>query len=188
MIQIIDNIISKTYQDRLEETFLGPGINWQFNPSLTDEDVGEVGFGHQLISQNYRGDYFSYTLPLIYEISEKTNIDVMAVLSGRSFLQVPSISSREHDVFHTDLTIDHTVFLYYLNDSDGDTIISSEYNRDGIQFKDSNYKPKILEKVTPKKGRVVIFDGLLYHAAGIPKKTTRCVLNFDVTDKPLDMN
>ena len=189
MIQVIDNVISKTYQDHLEETFFGPSISWSFNPNLTDEGNGEVGFGHNLINPNYRSDQYNYTLPLIYEISEKSGVNISGVLAARSFLQVPSISKHDNDLFHVDIQMEHFVFLYYLNDSDGDTVISNErYTPDKNQFKSRQYKPEILEKISPKKGRAVIFDGLLYHAAGVPKKNNRCVLNFDITDKPLDMD
>ena len=67
---------------------------------------------------------------------------------------------------------DHLVALYYVCNSDGDTIIYNERERS------SNYTIK--EKVTPKKGRIVLFDGRLYHTAEQPINTTRCIVNYDV--------
>ncbi len=84
-----------------------------------------------------------------------------------------------------------------MNDSDGDTVILKnkfEYGKDedddstagnpnwhnpkGLITDDAHIE--ILERVTPKQGRVVVFDGAHYHAAGIPKYNERIVLNFDV--------
>ena len=188
MIKVIDNVISKKYQDHLEETFFGLDIPWRFNNYLVDEGEGEVGFTHSLIDPYQRSEYFNYVLPLLYEISEKSEIDVSNVLFARSFLQIPSITPHKSDLFHVDVTdVEHLVFLYYLNDSDGDTVISSEkHNPSRPRWHPRENNFEILEKVTPKKGRVVVFDGWLYHAAGVPKETKRCVLNFDIVEKLLD--
>jgi len=66
-----------------------------------------------------------------------------------------------------DLPFDHLVVLYYVNDSDGDTVFFNKQN-------------EIVKSVSPKKGRVVAFDGSIYHGGGIPKKGPRCAINFDI--------
>jgi hypothetical protein len=183
MIQVIDNVISKIYQDRLEETFFSKSISWILNQNLTEaiSGNGEVGFTHPLINPEYRSEYFNYTLPLIYEISEKSGVNVSQILLARSFLQLPSLSAYKNDLFHVDLKQKHIVFLYYINDSDGDTLITNQkFFQNKKQFFPRDYEMQIQEKITPKKGRAVIFDGMLFHAAGIPKINTRCVLNFDI--------
>jgi ectoine hydroxylase-related dioxygenase (phytanoyl-CoA dioxygenase family) len=62
--------------------------------------------------------------------------------------------------------------LYYVCDSDGDTIIYNE--------KDISDQYTIKEKVTPKQGRVVLFDGSLYHTAEQPLNNNRCIVNYDL--------
>ena len=37
-------------------------------------------------------------------------------------------------------------------------------------------------KVTPKQGRVVLFDGALYHTAEQPNHNLRCIVNYDLRD------
>ena len=183
MLEVIDNVVSKTYQDQLEETFFGPVIPWNFNPTLTDDGYGQPGFGHDLIGfDGRRSEFYNYVLPLVYETSEKTGIKLCSIPTARAFLQCPSISERKNDYFHVDMTVDHKIFLYYINDSDGDTVISNRLRKDGDDPFLSDQDVEILEKVTPKKGRVVIFDGNLYHAAGVPKKNYRCILNFNIFD------
>ena len=41
-------------------------------------------------------------------------------------------------------------------------------------------------KVTPKQGRVVLFDGALYHTAQQPNNNIRCVVNYDLKDLSVD--
>ena len=38
----------------------------------------------------------------------------------------------------------------------------------------------IKKKITPKQGRVVVFDGRFYHTAEQPTDNKRCIINFDV--------
>ena len=38
----------------------------------------------------------------------------------------------------------------------------------------------IKEKVTPKQGRVVLFDGGLYYTAEQPLNNNRCIVNYDL--------
>ena len=91
------------------------------------------------------------------------------IIQCRAFLQAPlnpKLIGSKHDTPHTDLSYSHTVYLYYVIDSDGDTLF----------LKNS----KIVKKITPKKGRLVIFNGDIQHTAEQPKKGVRCVINFDV--------
>ena len=68
---------------------------------------------------------------------------------------------------HTDDDMPHFVILYYVNDSDGDTVI---YLPDGDSV-----------SITPKKGRVLAFDGSLKHASSSPVETRyRVVININI--------
>jgi hypothetical protein len=42
---------------------------------------------------------------------------------------------------------------------------------------------KVKKKVTPKQGRVVIFDGYHWHTGTQPQKGMRCVINSNVLQK-----
>lgn len=191
MIKVIDNVIGKRYQEEIKTTLFGKSFDWHYHQVLTSQEYGSnFGFAHLLCEStvNSTSPYCDYFLPLVYEISNKSGIDYEYLIRGRSFFQLPSSTKSTHDIFHVDdPRIPHFVFLYYVNDSDGDTIILEdkyEFREDAITAinpslnGDSNLK--ILEKVTPKQGRVVVFDGAHYHAAGIPKHNERVVLNFDV--------
>lgn len=184
MIQIIDNIIASRYQNSIEAIFFDRYCNWNFNPNISgDNNTQQFGLSHQLIYDfKHESRYVDFLLPLVNEISDGSDTNFDAIVQARAFMQPPSISEYNNDIFHIDIFRPHYVFLYYVNDSDGDTIISKrKYEDDQPSFLNRNYEEiDILEKVSPKKGRVVVFDGHHYHAAGIPHKSTRCVLNFNV--------
>ena len=109
---------------------------------------------------------------VMYRIGLKT--EETDILQGRSFLQLPRNISREDvDTPHIDIIRKkHLVALYYVCDSDGDTIIYNE------RVQSENYTIK--RRVSPKQGRIVIFDGTLYHTAEQPLHSTRCIVNYNL--------
>ena len=68
--------------------------------------------------------------------------------------------------------------LYYVCDSDGDTIIYNE--------KEKSESYTIKKKITPKQGRVVLFDGRFYHTDEQPNFSKRCIINYDLVDLSVD--
>ena len=110
---------------------------------------------------------------LIENACNKIDRKNVSVIKGRSFLQLPiNYKGEREDTPHVDIADDHFVMLYYVCDSDGDTIIYNE------QVKSNNYT--IQKRVTPKQGRVVLFDGSYYHTAEQPLNSIRCVVNYDL--------
>tara|TARA_B100001250_G_C19684468_1_gene737376 strand:+ start:491 stop:811 length:321 start_codon:yes stop_codon:yes gene_type:complete len=62
------------------------------------------------------------------------------------------------------------IFLYYVNESDGDTFFFKDYLDVNIE-----------KRISPKKGRVVLFDGEHCHASSPPQQTkSRCVINANI--------
>jgi hypothetical protein len=76
---------------------------------------------------------------------------------------------------HVDMTTPHMVLLYYVNDSDGDTVIFDQaYNSEEIP------ELTINRTISPKAGAAILFDGLKYHSSSSPKNTKeRIVLNIN---------
>ena len=124
-------------------------------------------------------------LGLIKNSCKKINIKKIDILQGRSFLSTPTNIPREDvDTPHYDMNVPHFVMLYYVNDSDGDTII---YNEKTI-FNDCSPEEinfTIKKKVSPKQGRVVLFDGRHWHTAEQPNHNLRCIVNYDLRDLSL---
>lgn len=168
-IEVYDNLFSSDFIDRIEKTVFSNKTFWTYTPNLEDKSASTYapGFGHHFIN----GDQgitsplgFEFT-QVLYNFLEKQNLILNHLFNGRAFLQVPS-NGNNSVAPHVDGRNPHWVCLYYINNSDGDTIF----------YKDD--KTTEIKRVTPKKGRVAFFDGSIYHSAGIPQKNHRAVLNF----------
>ena len=119
-------------------------------------------------------------IDLIKKSCSKLKIKEVDVLQGRSFLQLPTnIKKEDVDSPHTDMIFKHFVMLYYVCDSDGDTVI---YNEKKISEKGLT----VQKKISPKQGRVVLFDGAYYHTAEQPNNNIRCIVNYDLIELSVD--
>jgi hypothetical protein len=72
---------------------------------------------------------------------------------------------------------DHKVLLYYVNDSDGDTIL---YNEVFEEYEEVPENFTVNKTFTPIKGNALVFDGLIYHSSSKPTKNSkRIIINID---------
>lgn len=91
---------------------------------------------------------------------------------------LPRVSDADPDSWHmphVDSDKEHRVFLYYINDSDGDTFF---FNESYPLLKEDSLT--LSKRVSPKAGRGVVFNGFTYHASSSPVESEyRCILNVD---------
>ena len=148
---------------------------------LLDYDLPESIIKKRKFLGKVISEYHELFVPMLKKVGFKLKLPDVQVLQGRSFLQFPINTDGTIDTAHIDIyddneaNIDFIVALYYVIDSDGDTIIYNE------RVKDPEGKYTIKSSVTPKQGRMVIFDGGLYHAAKQPiNSNTRCIVNYNL--------
>lgn len=192
MILVVDDIIPKSLQQEIRSTLFGTAFAWYYNEDITygDKSSGEkkpAAF-HALRSNGEdNSPWFNYVSSIAHAGAVIAKYKYNTVSQARCFLQYPlnpEFSGNSTDRLHVDSPIDHLVVLYYVNDSDGDTIIVDKKLQGERDLSvDVNLKVedhKIIQKVSPKMGRAVIFDGRYYHTAEQPKHNMRCVINFNV--------
>lgn len=75
--------------------------------------------------------------------------------------------------------------IYYVNDCDGDTVIFDQFlevpslDKDEEMLQSNTWTVK--ERIEPKMGRLVVFDGRYYHASSFTKtQPYRCVINMNL--------
>ena len=190
-IYVFDDVIDNDYQNKIKNKLIGEErFPWYYIEDVSSGDSKNQkrgGFTHGYVNEyGVESEYHYLFLELIKKSCSKINVKEVNAILGRSFLQLPSNIKRDDvDTPHTDIPVDHFVMLYYVCDSDGDTIIYNEKCNDLDEFDDNiNVVKKkvfsIQKKVTPKQGRVVLFNGKLYHTAEQPNNNMRCVVNYDL--------
>jgi hypothetical protein len=81
---------------------------------------------------------------------------------------------------HTDWIIPHETCIYYLNSTDGDTVLFDQtYDASLSENDNDNKKKTVLTKISPTQGKAVLFNGLQYHASNPSKTDLRFVLNIN---------
>ena len=195
-VTVIDDFIDEEYQEEIKNILIGNSdfsweggeypFDWYFISDVTDayadRQQKRCALTHEYAGLDWEEDeddeLNNLFIPMLSEVCKKMDFDNLKILQGRSFLQFPlNLKDKTPDTPHIDLEDqEHIVALYYVCDSDGDTIIYNERKDQGLEAKSYTIK----EKVTPKQGRMVIFDGTLYHTAEQPQDNIRCVVNYDL--------
>ena len=166
--KIIDDVMPKGMADRIESMILKDSIVpfvFVGNVAKIHGEKNQFGFAHVIFSESGTSPFLETALPILELAADKCSIGIGEVIMIRSFLQTPP-PSPSRNTSHTDTREPHWVCLYYVNDSEGDTIL---FNDDGSE----------LVSVTPKKNRAVLFDGRISHCATEPTNRPRCVINFN---------
>ena len=166
-IEVYDDIMEPYAQDFIEKylTCSIPELNfsWSYVKGLTDGINNEIGFSKNLIDS--KNNFNFLLLSPLYNLSQSKQFFISNISSFRTFLQTPSLIQGSQKP-HLDSPLEHCVCLYYVTDSDGDTIF---YDKEGKEFK----------RVSPKKGRIVFFNGNISHSGSFPLKSTRIVINYN---------
>ena len=183
-IFVVDDEISKEKQDLLENLLINNNdFPWLFIKDVTSANSGSelknYGFTH--IFKSEKGKVVSSAYNLFEEIAKeacsKINFEFTSIIKCRSFLQTPK-DNQGYNEPHVDFLHEHMVFLYYVNDTDGETYLFNDVYNGEKSFE--NLDLEIIKKVMPKKGRGLFFNGNRFHASSYPSKTIRCIVNFDL--------
>lgn len=169
MVEIIDDIIPVSHQKLLEEIVTDISFDWHYLHDVTFEFKGDrnsPGFTNLLFQGGVGGDKVNVFYPPLHEYLFRKDLKIKTLHRMRLGCLL-SNSDLPHNNPHIDFEFQHMVGLYYVNDSDGDTIIWDGDKR---------------ETVTPKRGRFAVFNGKYYHASSCPRVSpTRIVLTFNFT-------
>ncbi len=196
-VLIIDDCIASSSQDHIEKSFLGGSFPWYYVPSANfgfldnnqidsnrkslyniPNAVDTPHFVHTLLSVNGEwSNYFPALIPVISAIpfTVKNLIRIKANITNQN----ANYNKDSFGIPHTDIfdVPDYYTAIYYINDSDGDTYIFNE-KYENKQFD----KLTVKNRITPKKGRLVVFNGSYLHSGNNPSTSNpRAVINFNFT-------
>ena len=174
MIVVRDDLIPQKLQDHLELLVFGDELILSQLPLTCKQETTAndgvnplpTSFGHVLKSSTKLTDYYGIFSKVPQLVLDKLEVKWVDVIQARLFITVPHKTTLAHYNPHTDLADEHLALIYYVNDSDGDTVF---FEND-----------KIVKRVSPKKGRVIVFDGSHLHAGGYPTNVPRCIVNYNI--------
>lgn len=189
MIKILDDIVPQQTQDNIENLITSNKFPWFYQSemeynvtNLTNSGITPtVGFIHPFWLKGKDNSTFSkFSLPPLNYLldSEGLVLDKIIRIKTNLLLQVNNYTNDSFGIPHIDEVDKHYVAIYYVNDCDGDTFI---FNED-IHFKGSEVT--LNKRVSPKKGRILFFEGNRYHCASNPMKShARFIINYTFTLK-----
>lgn len=190
-IIVIDDVISPTYQAKLLDMSQDYSFDWHFGPSniyesttvkpetFVDENtVDSFQYTHLFFHDVLTGTdkLFDFVRPLIFTMIDRFKLQEFELQRCKANMLTNNrrFSLGKYNPPHVDGSFEHWAIIYYMNDSDGDTVIFNETY--GSQFTKLTEK----QRITPKMGRAVCFPGKYFHASCNPiNNDTRTVINID---------
>jgi len=185
-MKILKDFVSKEYQDKLEDIVLGDAIAWHWNPKTVYVDDSNLNdcvvtpqtkemwhLVHLTTSKNgtVHSPVHKMFLPLIRSAGIG-NFEIDRIKANCMFKQ-PDYPVGFYNTPHVDNEKpEYQTLLYYINDSDGDTLIFDKRYQEGVKHTELTIK----YRYTPKKGTAILFDSNLFHCGTPPIVTDRRAL------------
>ena len=173
----LENAIPKSYQDEIEYLLYSRDFPWMMVHEKFKDNSCSLGFSHLALDDgpimqkgSTASPFCGLLVPIAFKMSEMLGKNIDKILRIRVGLLTPSTSTTQcldvvnysdaGDDPHIDFMIPHYTGLYYVSNSDGDTVIYNE--------KVSSQTYTELARSTPKKGKIFLFDGEHYHSSSKP--------------------
>ena len=189
---IIDQAVPPSIQDLLENIALGEKINWlrdeggtykEGTPQMfpvTPDSLDAQQFAHVIyVTQEdiSAGRPVSQLFPTILPVITAIPYTIELIRIKMNLCVYSKTDNPDaHGMPHVDFPAIKEPLLsaiYYVNDSTGDTLIFNQRFGQSAPL-------TVKTRVTPKKGRLVVFDGSLLHAGNTPKTNApRININFN---------
>jgi hypothetical protein len=185
----LEKFIPPSYANVLEEIICkSPEFTWTYTPSTNNQKETSImkrdaqsyeseQFVHALYLEGAkRSPFFDVVFPFFYFLEEKTGIRLGAVERIKANMLLRSTEPVDrYNTPHIDIPdTGYKSLLYYVKDSDGDTFIFNEKHGD----KSGDKGLTVRKRVSPKKGRAIVFDSNTWHASSNPRENqNRVVLN-----------
>ena len=154
-------------------------------------------------SRNYLTEEYVVLYPYLMKMMSKLGYTEENLYRVRTTMKwpKPGIGSEKYNIPHIDATWPHKTILFYLNNSDGDTRLfhqvqppmkrnledinenadAKELDEYAKNFINTGFTVK--ESISPKENRLIMFDGMQYHTAGIPVNSERrVILNINIRE------
>ena len=169
---IYDDYLTKSYHTALLNFVFKPSFKWTYHSNISSqnkENMEHYGFSHNILDANMKvwfSEHSDMLKPLIWQMRDTADCDeVMRARFDMTLFNKNNLMHEPHIDFVNDTNVSS---IYYLNDTDGDTIIFNE--------KELHGKYTIKHRIPPKANRLVLFKGEFVHTGCSPSKNANRVL------------
>lgn len=209
-MQVIDNFLPEESFKKLEDVILGTGMPWYYCENISvpewldikDEHAIETEACQSLLldtEKGWKSEEFSKLRDVFYEIMVRLDLDPETLFRIRAVMTWghPQFGEHNYNIPHIDSMASGKTLLLYMNDADGNTRLFDQMQTRveltppkigapreellayGSHFIKSGFT--VQAEVEPKANRMLAFDGMQYHTAGIPRLAKRrVVINMNV--------
>jgi len=192
---IIKDLLPSQQQKHLLDIMTGFNFPWVLNKNIVSGDDWFInqknnppGFNHFFYEKNApTSQFFEMVYPIVLTLMSRNDIPFNSLIRMRGNLTLAN-GAQDADKFmpHIDSFYHHWVAIYYVNDSDGDTIIFNETNddynsgtKDIDQIRYGTFTIK--HRIKPEQGKLIAFPGKYYHTASFCKENDfRCLININL--------
>jgi len=187
--KVLDDFVSENDQNLIRDFMLD--CSWEESKNISGVQQSGCSLPNDLfLAKNQSGYYVNIYpgisdvevfFPLLNSIGSLLPIahDIIRIRGGK-------FNKNEQGGIHlphVDYYYNHYTLLYYVNDSDGDTFLFNEMS-EAVEPPSVPSQPKsftLLSSISPKMGRAVLFNGLLYHSSSLPQThQNRMAININI--------
>jgi hypothetical protein len=174
---IIEKLLPQELEDEVHKLIMHPMFNWNWNseniiPDTPDANIFQMTHVF-FLRRAVWSKHFALVNSIIGYFVEKTGVKMKRVVRIKANL-IPDIAHKPEqldNLIHTDVDLDrpgnYVTFVYYVENSDGDTLILE------------NDKKTVCLTSAPIKGNCVWFDSKTFHRSCVPlHHKRRVVINF----------
>lgn len=191
---IFDDIISDEEQKILNDYVNRSNIEWVSMENITGKYGGKkethkfpakVHPKHKCKDKEINRIIDSIEL----NVAKKLNLEFIKNYRWKINWTSPIGEYNPMDLLHYDDISEHIAMVYYINNSTGDTCIYNNINGNNAEtyqenFNNVNYNSySLLDSISPKMGRCLVFDGKLAHLGNYPSNGDRFIINFNFVAK-----
>ncbi len=176
-----DRIINKIEQEILHTAFYyRPPINGIKDGivSINGNFAEHTMFVGEKNITDVTDQVFEISKYILDVFSKKHSINIKNVYKAKANITLPSLDSRSNSP-HIDTKTNHYVFLYYVNSSEGDTILYNQKSDGLTKFTEDDLS--VYQTISPSAGKAVLFSGDRFHSWKAPQNSKiRCVINMNL--------
>ena len=193
-IYSFDNIVDIQIQNEIEKYVYDKNLNWDIKTNIIKNEGIDTNYSFpgQIISPPHIDKNILKFIDIIIDNSlnmiNKKLVKKYRIKINKTIPHSIDIN-EEYRLLHIDKAEPHVTIIYYINDSDGDTLIFNDENNKHLKnikefMNNDNFLDfknfELSKSISPKKGRVVIFDGNLWHYGKYPTKSERNIININL--------